>query len=545
MTPALTLSRYRLVARLLAAIFLAVSFVALWQGPAPITGPWDVMALLDGAWRIVNGQIPHVDYHNPIGPLTYLATAFGMKIAGPSTLSIVVGSVLLLVVLLPWAWRIASSRLPPAMAFVTVFFAGFLLISPRPLGYGIRETTYAMLYNRQGYVLLSMFLVCLFLSRRESSKYAQMVDGFSAGLLLALMLYCKITYFAVAAASVLPGVVLFNRSKSWFFAALAGIMGASAAFYVFFHINLPSYLSDIAAAGHAQSPGMRIHLLKLGLTNNLLWIYLIFLWLGLGMRINKPLEKPPVSIARPWLITGWIVAIALVVETGNSVQGGGVEDPLFFIAGLIAIESFRRRQSEPMRNPANQARLVYAAAIMVVVPVFCGSILVRDLAAFSYSTAWNLAKRHSFEASRRLHSESLRDFLVPESTKHITEYWPARDHPAKINEGLDLLRKYLAKGDRVATIAYINPFSFALGLRPARGGEQWWGIDLSFDRRAHPSPESFLSDASLVMVPKRGAGPQGWGFETVDAMLELYGDYLRANFKAIASSDAWILYRRR
>ncbi|HTV40861.1 MAG TPA: hypothetical protein VMF08_09810 [Candidatus Sulfotelmatobacter sp.] len=74
---------------ILVALFGAILLAMLCLGAAPFRdGAWDAIILLNGGWRIVSGQIPHTDYHNPVGPLTYLLVAFGIKVAGPSTSAI-------------------------------------------------------------------------------------------------------------------------------------------------------------------------------------------------------------------------------------------------------------------------------------------------------------------------------------------------------------------------------------------------------------------------------------------------------------------------
>jgi hypothetical protein len=154
-------------------------------------------------------------------------------------------------------------------------------------------------------------------------------------------------------------------------------------------------------------------------------------------------------------------------------------------------------------------------------------------------------RRPAIDASRRMHSRPLGDFLVPAGTNHLTAYWPSRDHPAKINEGIDLIRRHLSPGDRITAIAFTNPFSFALGLPPAHDACQWWELNMSFDERHHPRAEDVLANSTLVIVPRLTDRDQGWSFETVDAMLSLYGEYLNSHFEQIDSSASWTLYRRR
>ncbi len=539
-----TIPSYRFLGWLLGFIFAGASIAMLCLGAAPIAGPWDVVSLLNAGWRIINGQIPHIDYHNPIGPLTYVPIVIGMKIGGVCTAAIVYGSVLLLVCFVPWAWKMAAARFPPFIAFIFVLFCGFLLISPRPLGFAIRETTYAMIYNREGYFLLSLLLIVVFLPSREAGKSGAVLDGLSTGLLLGLLFYCKVTYFAVGVASTVLGIAMKPRTGKWFFEAAVGLAVVSVALRLFFHIHPTAYIADIITAGHSQLPAMRLQLLKQALSSNLTWLYLSLLLVGLWSRVDETEAKTLLSRTRLWLIAGWILGMALFIESGNAAQRGGVEDPLFFVAGLIILESFRRQNKEQVQTAKSPARLVYAAHVWVVLPLFCGTIMAADSASFAYASAWDLLKRPSFPGSRRIHAQGLRDLLVPESTQHLTSYWPAREFPLRINEGLDLLGKILTKGDKVTTIGFTDPFSLAFGLPPALDGNQWWDVNFSFDLKRHPSPEQFLGDVSLVMVPRRVAGVQGWNFDSEDAMLELYGNYLHSHFREFDSSEAWTLYRR-
>ncbi|HXW13759.1 MAG TPA: hypothetical protein VEN79_04550 [Terriglobia bacterium] len=534
---------YRRSGFALLAIFILLEIILGMAGAPPVAGPWDTAALLDAGWRIVNGQVPHTDFHNPIGPLAYLLVAFGMKIAAPSTASITYGNVLLLAFLLPLAWYIASERLSWAVASILVLFAGFFLISPRPPGYGIRGTTYAMIYNRQGYVLISLLLLCLFLKPRGSAKRSASLEGLFVGVLLALLLYCKITYFLAAAALTLLAVIIDVRPRRWFIVSAGAFVGVCAAFFVLFHINLHSYLLDVVAAGPVQSSAMRIKLLSGSLVGHATWIYMLILWLGLWTWAQGP-GRPRFSTLGSWFVAGSILAAALLISSGNAAQDGGADDPLYFVAAVVLLELFRRQNADHILQSGTVARFAYTASLVLMLPIFCGTILARDLASCAYVVAWDVERRPVFDASRRLHSVRLRDFYVPASTEHSTAYWLASDHPAKINDGIDLLRRYLQKGDRVTTIAFTNPFSFALGLTPARDGFLWWDLNFSFDRLHFPPAEDFLGDASLVMVPRLADRSRGCCFETADVLLGLYGDYLRAHFHKLDSTNTWVLYRR-
>ena len=103
---------------------------------------------------------------------------------------------------------------------------------------------------------------------------------------------------------------------------------------------------------------------------------------------------------------------------------------------------------------------------------------------------------------------------------------------------------YRQKSDRVTTIAHANPFSFAVGSAPALDWLLSWRLNFSFDLRHSPPAETYLGDATLLMVPLIVGIAATRGFDSLDALLGMYKDYLRAYFHELASTDTWALYRR-
>jgi hypothetical protein len=536
-------SGYRWAGLGLLAFFVPLVAAFAILGAPPVTGgPWDMLGFLAGGWRIVNGQIPHTDFHDPLGPLTFLLTAFGMKVATPSTASITYGSVLIFVLLFPVAWYCGSTRFSWPVASIFAFFEGLYLITPRPPGYPIRQTSYAMIYNRHGYVMLALLIVCVFLKARAPSKRTNLVEGFLAGGLLASLLYCKITYFAAGAAAVVCGAFLFPKPRGWLLAFIGTFAGVCVAFQAFLHISLYAYLKDIATAGHAQSAHMRLHLLYEGLHSNAVWIYLVVFCLVLCSWAQERAGLLDYPVLRLWLTVGPILAFSLWIVSGNTAQGGGVEDPMYFLAAVVLMEVFRRQNAEGVVRQESTARWAYVVSAMLLVPAFCVSILARETASCGYAITWDLIKRPYYESSRRMHSANLRDFYIP-LIERKNLYWPVADEPERINEGIDMLRANFRKGDQVTTIAYVDPFSFALGVPPAKDSVLWWDLNLTFDRTHHPPAEAFLGHATLVMVLLQDRNISCC-YSTTDMMLGLYGDYLYSHFRKIASNETWALYRR-
>ena len=535
---------YRWAALCLAAFFtiLATAFVIL--GAPPVAGgPWDTLSFLNAGWRIIHGQIPHVDFHDPLGDLTYLLVAFGMKAGTTTTASITYGSVLFFALLMPVVWYLAASRFSWPICSLFTLFQGFYLITPRPPGYPIRYTSYAMMYNRHGYVLLALLSLCVLLRRRKPTANSEWMDGAIVGALWGLTLYCKITYFVAGTAILAFGFLLSRTSLRWLLACSGTFAGVCAAFRLFLHIGLYAYFRDVVAAGHAQSPGMRISLFDQGLRSNAGWICLLafclVLWSWVRYR-NLPRSSPPLRL---WLVAGAIVAVSLWILSGNASQGGGAEDPMYFLAAVVLFELLWRQDKAAVPQPNSRVSWAALPFLILLIPLFSLPILAREVASCGYVIAWDMVERPHFDPSRKIDSPNMSDFYVP-AIKRNTGYWPIAEFPEKFNEGIHLLRANSQTGDRITSMSYVDPFPMALGVPPANDGPLWWDDNISFDATHFPPAEEFLGHASLVIIPRLGDRSHGCCFETVDLMVSLYGDYLHEHFREVASTTGWTLYRR-
>jgi hypothetical protein len=74
----------RLADVLIGLFIWASGFFLLTQNVQPVSIPlsWDLLFILDGAWRLYTGQVLHVDFHYPIGTLPFLITILGFHLVG-------------------------------------------------------------------------------------------------------------------------------------------------------------------------------------------------------------------------------------------------------------------------------------------------------------------------------------------------------------------------------------------------------------------------------------------------------------------------------
>ncbi len=124
---------------------------------------WDMLFNVAGAWHVFQGQVPHVDFHDPLGELNFLLTAAGFRLVGPSPEAFLVGSSLLAVALFACACISAAPRLPLLPAALFVMFASLLVLMPANAGDLPSEYSFAMSYNRYGWSALSIVALVLFL----------------------------------------------------------------------------------------------------------------------------------------------------------------------------------------------------------------------------------------------------------------------------------------------------------------------------------------------------------------------------------------------
>ncbi len=533
-----------LFAIMMCAIAL-VSILKIFSGLSPIWAPWDVFTLLNGAWRIVSGQTPYTEYYNPIGLLAYMPAAVVMRLFGLSASSIVYGNLFFGAILSVWTWRIGASRLSSAMTFLLSMFIFFLAVSARPLGYGITETTYAMIYNRYGYALLSMLVIELFVPLRLIFKTRTFGGGFSAGTLLALLLYCKITYFFAGLAALIVYGVAMRPSRTWTAMLCLGFLFVAIGMFVLFRVNLAAYVQNIDFAARSQSISNRLQQVVRSVKANLLMIAPIYILLVIS---SVPIFRSRQHITElRGLLKLWAVVIVVTVSgifltSSNASERNDV--PIFLVCFLVILSFLNRNTETNAENPLSKARLATLSALLILMPISFGHIMFKDIASVIYSAAWNRTELPSLPSGQRFQSETLFDFVIPGNSDWATAYWRAKNVPNRINNGLAMLREHVDANKRIFCLCYTDPFSFALGLPPAPGTPVWWDESFSFSASVYPQQDNLFRHVDLVMIPVFHEYDDGCCKATVTLMQQIYGPYLEKHFIEEDRSEYWILLEK-
>lgn len=520
------------------ALVLAFSLTQWRLEAVPIAAPWDVFILLDGSWRISTGQIPHIDYHNPIGPFTYMLGAAGMLASGPSLGAISRGNSLFLLCLVPVAIHLmVSKRLSGLNIFLFVLFLSLVAMAPRPLGFAPEVTSYAMLYNRYGWILLAVLTVQLALASHHVSSGGKGVDDLVTGILLGVLFFCKVNYFA--AGLLLTACAVLGRLPDWRWRRVLRLLGGFAAICVVLRlvmgVSVYAYLADIVSAATAQSRWDRVERLTTSVVANTWNITITAVTVAVAVLMAPRNGRDKWELV---IITALVAIAAILVSVGNT--GERSELPLFFVAGIVICQ-----WCLPLRRDWG-TRLAYTLMVVTAIGFFAMPILANDVLAHVAAARYkSLQSEHSL-SSQSFGAEPLRDFYVPPQADWRTAYWRSYDVPRVIREGIVLLKSKASPQSRVFTVALADPFSFALGLPSPRGVPLWWDLNLSFDERVHPNAGNLFSNVDLIMVPVLSDSDEGCCKATVKLMLDLYGAYIRDHFAEVGRSNHWqILERRR
>lgn len=535
-----------------ASSVVGVAGVSIWIGPAPIVGPWDVFTLLNGAYRLYEGQAPSTDFSNPIGPLVYGLTALGMHLQhAPSLLAVTYGQVIFLVIAATLAWMVTWRRLPAMYAAAFTVFVALLAISVRPLGYSPRVTTYAMLYNRDGWLIYAALLLLVLLGRRmPSTKGARAADGFLLGLMLGLMFYDKITFFIASIVAVGVGLALSTlpRSPRLGATAIAGFAVVGIVMRVAFGLNTTAYIHDFIQAARVQVSAQRTGLLAHAIFWTVPFLAISILLFGGLLIIVRRRGEPIRALVCLSLAAAYIVGSSLLISAGDADERGNlpalVVIPLLLVAYLEpSLPKWAGGSSADRAGawPVSASRLLLIGLALLLVGA-TGPIVGEDSLGLGKAIA-SRGQDANPPATQRFDAGLLRDFVIPADAQWQTAYRTAHELPAMINNGLSLLRRNIRPGNTVFTLAYTDPFSPALGLPLSRCGPLWWDLGYDFNQTHYPSAECAIGNADWVIIPRLIPG-QGCCQETVSVMLSLYSGYLSEHYKKVQQTPDWILLRR-
>jgi hypothetical protein len=449
----------------------------------------DVPVLLDGGWRIYNGQVPHRDFYNFLGDLPFYVVWLGMKVGKPSVSAIDYGNVLMMVPISLATAILLYRRTTALCTFLFSLFLALIIITPRPLGAPFDYTDHSEMYNRYGEAFIMLLGIILFLPRKsgESGCLRAGAEMVFAGFLLVAALGCKLNYLAVSVgflivAGILQRITLAQAS----ICILSAIAFLSIALVVT-KIPLSALVQDYRIMAGVQSFASKVRVVAVQGVKSvvLLPILLLLVWesfLGETKGVTREL------VWRNIIIVFFIFGGAVLLLATNSQRG---ELPLLALAALFGFELVLNQHSSAETAVFQSAR--HCGALLLVLIFLLPSIITsfKTIRFAAYA-----ALGHRTVSTPALEGSRLSDFRFIWEGDRKAEM---RDVREDFDDGIGLLRRNLSASTPVNIILFANPFQVALGWVPPPGGTTCVA-DQGFARQSHPSLARLLGNSHYLMT---------------------------------------------
>jgi hypothetical protein len=521
--------RQRSVSTRLGAIWIGGLIVLCgsiaYVGVAPDRAvPCDLFIVLDGAWRVLQGQRPHIDFYTPLGPLMYMIFAAGLWLRGLDVrgVGLALGITGLIVGL--GAWRLSRRRMG-AMASVAIsWMMALLVITPRPIGYVFRMVSHASSFNRLGYALLGLVAIeSLWVEEPNSGASARDVGGaMSTGLLCAVLLFLKVTYGLAAIGLVGVGLVLgnFDYRRIGVIALAFSLTVFGMLWYLQFGVS--AVWSDLKIAGGGRLlPKEQI---IRGATDGLPAFVLLFM------------IATVCSFCKRWSVDRWrwpLTALAVTV-LGLCLGITNTFCPPVHLAALLGIMmgdwiAVRQPLGCSPRSNSIQASMLAAIAVLVLVPAVTDAL----------SLTWAVLPLRNASQRRMAHLSPphIASFVAVNGNENPNL---GTDFLDGVEDGIQLLKTHSRPEDSVMAMEFANPFEYALQRPVARGGATNLRYKYTYTDNSKPGAEWLIGNYSYVMIPKQSVDFP-WSFQ---ALMRNYGSYINSHFAWAAESRHWVLYRR-
>ena len=472
----------------IALAVLATLAALLISAPAAVITdvPFDVFIPLDAGWRALHGQVPHIDFHTPVGALWYALYGGCMALFGPTERVLMFAPVVASVPVILLALWVGLDRLDAGPRAIFTVFVGLTAMSPRSLDGP--ALSFLASYNRIGWALASIALLQLLLPRSE--RRDDRVESTVLACILLTLFFLKITYFASVGLGCVLVLVLVPQNRK---IAVGGGLGSWLGIGLLAVISsLPAaYMSDLLLILASSTDGNeRTGLVKLLADLKANFIPLTGTLAALGWAATRD---------RTWRIPAAALgAVFLGLLTAQQSHDHAI--PLLMVPVLIAAAHIRPLLE---KQPLLPLLLVGVSALM---PVVNDGIAIVLNAALSRSArtmpAWPGARARFVGAPEDANLEALRNGSVPPEV-YFADAPPMNgaDLALLLTDGHELLTSHIDPADRVLTVASSPAMTWLSKTPPPRGTDAWYDYGRTFGPNRPIDAAETLSEVTLVMDP--------------------------------------------
>lgn len=516
----------------------------------------DIYIFIDGAYRILHGQLPHLDFVTGIGGANFFTMAWLAPYADSLYQAFLWNQVGIAALFLLVTWYVALSRLTVLTTVALVLYLAVILLAPLNIGGVGGDVTFAMFYNRFGWAALLLALVFVLPSQLPNSPLSATLDVLCVAFLLLFTLYTKAT-FCLGILLVLLCMLLFFPATFWRRAIAVALVTLSTVALV--EVLMPgyhlAYLADLILMVQAKQE------VGLDLAEALRSAALPLLLIALAYWIVWNLS-PLLPQANRWKRFGFsalFLALAILIFTQNAQERG-----MTALLGLLLVYIVLYTHSvEADRAAPRQVRdlaILHIILLVFVLPEF----LERNVSMDSYRrSALEEPRDYPFpvperlrhyavsggtvDTLRRMAEEnafrlSLEDYSALISRKPPKQEIYQLEYVYTLARGAEALRSTMNEHGEgtVNTWDFVNPFSYILELEPAGGNYLWYHHKLNFSSNSHLPADAVFGATDYIMVPRYPVSA-----DQARALSAIYGGYLEDNFILAQETPLWQVYRRK
>lgn len=546
------LSKYSWVLWIYGAFLFLVSLVMILKTKAIYISVWthDNFTYLDGAYRILKGQTPHVDFVTPIGLFGYLLPYVGLKIAGSYSLALPTVDLVVTAMAIALAILVAYKRLSLLPSILLVTYVWLLASIPINAGDTAQYISYSMFYNRYGWALL-LVLFALYLKVNDDNMKNAISDIIAGSIILMFLFYTKISFFAVAVTFL---AILALKSKYHLrvavICAINLLIGILCVELIYPGLTV-GYFQDLLTA--LQSSGA----IRGGMYSALNFIYrniadiiLVIFIVALTARV-KPMDwLDYIFVAYVFLAT--YALLNQNAQTRNMVT--------LFAISLWGMQTALSRLARELKDPGNEG-LKNSKTIACSVVALSVLMLAQPMATRVYGMAIIHARSKPMPVSRPMNLDKLNQIYVYKDRNYMSgidkdhysnkemymlrnrfrrDWLAEQEYVETITDGVKILGKHATSDDSIIVMDMVNPFNFLMDTRPPKNSYSFLHLHRTFNLDAARPKQSMLAHASLVMIPNYPIQ-----MPERDALLEIFGPTLKREYKEVGRDRYWTLLRKK
>lgn len=110
----------------------------------------------------------------------------------------------------------------------------------------------------------------------------------------------------------------------------------------------------------------------------------------------------------------------------------------------------------------------------------------------------------------------------------------------KIQDGIDLIRRYVKNPERILALNFENPFNMALSVMPPKFVPTVWHYGMSYTDNRYPDYDEIIQDVKYLILPAIRF-PYKHGTYHLE---EIYISKINQDFRLRAETHYWKLYAR-